>query len=143
MASPPKFENILNFRDVGETINAFTSRATLQQRLLYRSARPDTATATDRDLLTAHYRIKTIVDLRSKTEHINVAKAHSNTASLPPAVPDAPDTSPPTTPPLNIPNIQYNYISSAPSPTSRSSSFSHSSPSATATPPSPSSAPKS
>jgi protein-tyrosine phosphatase len=111
MASPPKFENVLNFRDVGKTINTFTSTSTLQPSLLYRSARPDTATLDDRCLLTTRYRIKTIVDLRSKTEHVNVAKAHFNTASLPPAVPDAPDTSPPATPPLHIPNIQYNYIS--------------------------------
>jgi protein-tyrosine phosphatase len=111
MAHPTKFQNILNFRDVGSTINSFTNTVTLQPNLLYRSARPDTATLTDRSLLTTHFRIKTIIDLRSQTEHINVAKAHSNTASLPPAVTDAPN-SPPTTPlPLNIPTIQYHYIS--------------------------------
>jgi protein-tyrosine phosphatase len=111
MASPTKFQNILNFRDVGTTINSFTNTFTLQPNLLYRSARPDTATLADRSLLTTHFNIKTIIDLRSKTEHINVAKAHSNTASLPPAVTDAPNTSPTATPPLNIPTIEYHYIS--------------------------------
>jgi protein-tyrosine phosphatase len=111
MASRVKFQNILNFRDVGTTINSFTNTSTLQPNLLYRSARPDTATLTDRSLLTTQFHIKTIIDLRSKTEHINVVKAHSNTASLPPAVTDAPNTSPTGPPPLNIPTVQYHYIS--------------------------------
>jgi protein-tyrosine phosphatase len=121
MASPPKFENILNFRDVGTTINALTNTSTLRPNLLYRSARPDTATPTDRSLLTSHFHIKTIVDLRSKTEHINVAKAHANAASIPPAVPDSESepkspckgrASPSETPvSLTIPTITYNYIS--------------------------------
>jgi protein-tyrosine phosphatase len=118
MAAPPKFKNILNFRDVGKTINTLANTPVLQANLLFRSARPDTAPPPDRSLLTSHYHIKTIIDLRSKTEHINVIKAHSNTASLPPAVPDAPNTSPTTTTttitaplPLTIPNITYAYIS--------------------------------
>ena len=122
MASAIKFENILNFRDVGQTINTLTNTSTLQPKLLYRSARPDTATPADRLILTDELHIKTILDLRSKTEHINVAKAHYNVASLPPAVPDNPDTSDATTatvtttttttpPSLTIPTIEHNYIS--------------------------------
>ena len=118
MASPPQFEHILNFRDVGTSINTITHTLTLQPNLLYRSARPDTATPADRSFLTSNYHIKTIIDLRSKSEHINVAKAHSNIACLPPAVPTE-SSSPPnahdhpteTSPSLTISNITYNYIS--------------------------------
>lgn len=118
MSAPPKFEHILNFRDVGETINILTNSSTLQTGLLYRSARPDAATPADRSLLTSHYHIKTIIDLRSKTEHVNVAKTHANVASLPPAVPSEslppPDTvyHPPEIPAsLSIPHISYAHIS--------------------------------
>jgi protein-tyrosine phosphatase len=116
MTSPSRFEKVLNFRDVGTTINALTNFNTLRPNLLYRSARPDTATTADRSLLTSHYRLKSIIDLRSKTEHVNVAKAHhANLASLPPAVPTG--TASPSTPPsealpsLTIPGITYTFIS--------------------------------
>jgi protein tyrosine/serine phosphatase len=116
MTSPPKFENILNFRDVGTTINTLTSSSTLRPHLLYRSGRPDTASAADRSLLTSHYHIKSIIDLRSKTEHINVAKAHhAHLASLPPAVctENTAPFSPPSEalPSLTIPSIAYTFIS--------------------------------
>ena len=116
MTSPPKFENILNFRDVGTTINTLTSSSTLRPHLLYRSGRPDTASAADRSLLTSHYHIKSIIDLRSKTEHINVAKAHhAHLASLPPAVctENTAPSSPPSEalPSVTIPSIAYTFIS--------------------------------
>lgn len=74
---PSPFKSILNFRDVAQTINDLPSpksRPRLKPGLLYRSARPDEASASDRQALTEKYRIKTILDLRSKTEHIEAAK---------------------------------------------------------------------
>lgn len=73
-ASP--FKSILNFRDVGQTINDLPSisKPRLKPGLLYRSARPDEASSSDRQALTDRYHIRTIVDLRSKTEHIEAAK---------------------------------------------------------------------
>ncbi|KAK0720816.1 protein-tyrosine phosphatase-like protein [Lasiosphaeris hirsuta] len=92
-ASPDDFENILNFRDVGKTVNDFLGRKLVREGLLYRSARPDDATLHDRRLLVDEFGIKTIIDLRTKTEHINAAKkrqadvttlAESNAALLEP-----------------------------------------------------------
>ena len=108
--SSGKLDNILNFRDVGTTINDLTNVKILREGLLYRSARPDTASAKDRDIVNSKYHVKTIIDLRSKSEHINAAKKHSNTASVPPAVPES-KSSPRTSAPLKIPNIDYKYIS--------------------------------
>ena len=110
MELPQKFDNILNFRDVGSSINDFTKNESLREGLLYRSARPDTATSNDRNLLLSTYHIRTVIDLRSKTEHMNAAKKQSNTASLPPAVPGSQSTST-TSAPLKIPNIDYKYFS--------------------------------
>ncbi|KAI1319889.1 tyrosine/serine protein phosphatase [Xylariaceae sp. FL0255] len=65
-----EFDDILNFRDVGKTINAYTGRKLLREGVLFRSARPDDATSRDRSRLTDELGIKTVVDLRSKTEHL-------------------------------------------------------------------------
>ena len=94
MTSPSRFEKVLNFRDVGTTINALTNSNTLRPNLLYRSARPDTATTADRSLLTSHYRLKSIIDLRSKTEIAS--------PSTPPSE---------ALPSLTIPGITYTFIS--------------------------------
>ena len=72
--------SILNFRDVGETVNILHGSPILQHGLLYRSARPDDAARSDREALTSLYHIKTIIDLRSKTEHIEQAKTRERTA---------------------------------------------------------------
>ena len=109
-AAPPKFCNILNFRDVGQTINSVgagpTTDVRLKTGLLFRSARPDTATSTDRSLILDHYKIKTIIDLRSKTEHINAAKKHSDAVAIAQsaAVPTSDDL---VSMPLQIPGIAY------------------------------------
>ena len=68
------FSSILNFRDVGATINQFSHAPLLQSSLLYRSARPDDASLDDTHALRDIYRIHTILDLRSKTEHIEQAR---------------------------------------------------------------------
>jgi protein-tyrosine phosphatase len=81
----PRWDNILNFRDVGESVNqACSSDAPPRLRVgcLYRSARLDEASSRDRGVLVNELGVKTIVDLRSNTEHINAAKKHSSLATL-------------------------------------------------------------
>ncbi|KAK0626860.1 protein-tyrosine phosphatase-like protein [Immersiella caudata] len=68
------FDSILNFRDVGRTINEFSGQRLVRDGMLFRSARPDEATQRDRMLLKDVYGIKTVIDLRTKTEHMNAAK---------------------------------------------------------------------
>ncbi|KAF7938712.1 uncharacterized protein EAE98_001050 [Botrytis deweyae] len=80
MGSQPKnmydgqFNNILNFRDVGKTINDFLGRKLIKEGRIYRSARPDDATMADRQRIKDYYGIKTILDLRTVTEHDKQAK---------------------------------------------------------------------
>ncbi|KAF2857484.1 hypothetical protein K470DRAFT_260778 [Piedraia hortae CBS 480.64] len=93
------FDRILNFRDVGATINSLpaqsdstTTRPVLKQGILFRSARPDAATPHDISLLRDTLGIKTIIDLRTPTEH---AEAEKSNAPTPGVVPDArPDAVP-------------------------------------------------
>lgn len=73
--------SILNFRDVGEAVNTLHGSPILRPGLLYRSARPDDASRSDSEALTALYHIKTVIDLRSKTEHIEQAKMRDRTAN--------------------------------------------------------------
>jgi len=68
------FENILNFRDVGKTINEFLGGKHVAEGKLFRSARPDDATLSDRRRLKEEYGIKTVIDLRTVTEHANQVK---------------------------------------------------------------------
>ncbi|KAK4453787.1 protein-tyrosine phosphatase-like protein [Podospora aff. communis PSN243] len=68
------FDSILNFRDIGKTINGYSGQRLVRDGLLFRSARPDEATQRDRILLKDFYGIKTVIDLRTKTEHMNAAK---------------------------------------------------------------------
>ncbi|KAK5107361.1 hypothetical protein LTR62_001341 [Meristemomyces frigidus] len=62
------FDNILNFRDVALFINHATGQNLLRPGLLYRSARPDAASDHDRTVLLNEVKLKTIIDLRTKTE---------------------------------------------------------------------------
>ncbi|ESK85139.1 tyrosine serine protein [Moniliophthora roreri MCA 2997] len=56
-------ESIHNFRDVGHLTS-------LPRGLLYRSGRLDEATPSDIHKLSSEYQIKTVIDLRTKSEHI-------------------------------------------------------------------------
>lgn len=73
---------------VGRTINRLVGSATLSEGLIYRSARPDEALPQDRKALIDTYHIRTVIDLRSTTEHINQAKKHGANVPSPAAVPD-------------------------------------------------------
>ncbi|KAG8159429.1 hypothetical protein KVR01_011090 [Diaporthe batatas] len=77
------FRALLNFRDVGATINGQLSRRLIREGLLFRAARPDEATLADRDRLRYHYAIRTVVDLRTKTEHAEAARKRSRDAAIP------------------------------------------------------------
>ncbi|KAG4428047.1 hypothetical protein IFR05_016468, partial [Cadophora sp. M221] len=76
-------ENILNFRDVGKTINEFMGEKIVAEGTIFRSARPDDATLSDRKRLKDEYGIKTIMDLRTVTEHANQAKKRSGDLKIP------------------------------------------------------------
>jgi protein-tyrosine phosphatase len=85
--SPPLYDGgfraLLNFRDVGATVNGRLSRRLIREGRLFRAARPDEATLADRDRLRSHYGIRTVVDLRTKTEHAEAAKKRSRDAAVP------------------------------------------------------------
>ncbi|KAI1131978.1 protein-tyrosine phosphatase-like protein [Nemania abortiva] len=78
-----EFENILNFRDVGKTVNDYLGRKAVREGVLYRSARPDEATLNDRRRLTEELGIRTVVDLRSKTEHSAQAEKRQADSKVP------------------------------------------------------------
>ncbi|OAL33641.1 hypothetical protein AYO20_07148 [Fonsecaea nubica] len=101
------FDNLLNFRDVGAHINTILGAQVLRPGLLFRSARPDDTSASDRDALVNKYKIKTIIDLRSKTEHINAATKRSGAAV---AAQPAPSSNETIAAPLQIPGIRYEHI---------------------------------
>ncbi|OJZ84113.1 hypothetical protein ASPFODRAFT_304194 [Aspergillus luchuensis CBS 106.47] len=63
------FDNIINFRDVGRTINQLIGKRVLKEGILFRSARLDDASERDKRRLVDEFHISTVVDLRSSTEH--------------------------------------------------------------------------
>ncbi|RAH51969.1 tyrosine/serine protein phosphatase [Aspergillus piperis CBS 112811] len=63
------FDNIINFRDVGRTINQLIGKRVLKEGILFRSARLDDASERDKRRLVEEFHISTVVDLRSSTEH--------------------------------------------------------------------------
>lgn len=80
-------KSILNFRDVGRTVNILLSSSLLNPGLVYRSARPDEASVQDRISLRETYNITTIIDLRSATEHLSQASKRNPKASSSVAAP--------------------------------------------------------
>ncbi|KAK5027472.1 hypothetical protein LTS07_007074 [Exophiala sideris] len=105
----PQFDNLLNFRDVGAYINAILRSGVLKTGRLFRSARPDECSQSDREQLINKYKIKTILDLRSKTEHVNAAKKRSEVAlaSKSAVIPSADQA---VQQDIRIPGIRYAYI---------------------------------
>ncbi|KAJ5035396.1 uncharacterized protein L3040_007866 [Drepanopeziza brunnea f. sp. 'multigermtubi'] len=97
------FEKILNFRDVGKTINGFLGEKRLVEGKIFRSARPDDATLSDRNRLRTTHGIKTIMDLRTVTEHVNRAKKRERDLKNP-ALLQANDA---LAEPIEIPGMKY------------------------------------
>ncbi|PTU19241.1 hypothetical protein P175DRAFT_0441647 [Aspergillus ochraceoroseus IBT 24754] len=78
------FDNIINFRDVGRTINRLMGRPVLKEGVFYRSARLDEASERDKRRLVSEYHISTIIDLRSGTEHDMATAKRSACTPIPP-----------------------------------------------------------
>ena len=94
--------SLLNFRDVGLSINYYSKTQLLRPHLFYRSARPDEVTPSDRGRLLNDYQIKTIIDLRTPTEHIEQARNYAAATARQPAVVPAEPLAP-----VRIPEIRY------------------------------------
>ncbi|KAI6353995.1 hypothetical protein MCOR25_008816 [Pyricularia grisea] len=103
-----KFDNIINFRDVGETINIFLGKRFVKEGLLFRSARPDDASLHDRKLLRDDFGIRTVMDLRTKTEHDKQAKKRQ--AALAGTGPTLLRSNDALAEPVKIPGLQYREV---------------------------------
>ncbi|KAB8070219.1 protein-tyrosine phosphatase-like protein [Aspergillus leporis] len=80
------FDNVINFRDVGRSINRLMGKQVLKEGVLFRSARLDDASERDKRRLTDELNIATVVDLRSTTEHQMAAtKLHAERGEFSPA----------------------------------------------------------
>ncbi|KLU90015.1 hypothetical protein MAPG_08982 [Magnaporthiopsis poae ATCC 64411] len=99
----PMFDNIINFRDVGKTINNYLGQKLIREGLLFRSARPDDASLRDRKILRDDLRIKTVMDLRTKTEHLNQAKKRDACLKIPALV----QSNEALAQPVKIPDLSY------------------------------------
>jgi len=69
-------KTVLNFRDVGVTVNNHLGSEWLQCGKLYRSARPDESSLADRATLRDFLKVKTIIDLRTTTEQKQQVQKH-------------------------------------------------------------------
>ncbi|KAF7326928.1 Tyrosine serine protein [Mycena venus] len=68
------FTGIYNFRDVGHVVNTLGGRKFIHDKYIYRSGRLDNATLEDREKLVSEYGLQTVIDLRTKSEHIKQAQ---------------------------------------------------------------------
>jgi protein-tyrosine phosphatase len=59
-------DNVLNFRDVGSTVNEFLGERRLREGVFYRSARLDEASAEDVSTISSTIGLNTVIDLRTK-----------------------------------------------------------------------------
>lgn len=100
------FRNVVNFRDVGATVNAHLGRKLLREGLLFRSARPDEAHPADRARLRERYGIRTVVDLRSKTEHLRAAEKRAADGKVPALL----QSNEALAEPVQIPGIEYREV---------------------------------
>ncbi|OTB05817.1 hypothetical protein M426DRAFT_319498 [Hypoxylon sp. CI-4A] len=102
------FDSILNFRDVGKTVNDYLGRKLVREGVLYRSARPDDASPADRKRLRDELGIQTVVDFRTKTEHLKQAqKRQATDASGSDALLQ---TNASLAEPVEIPGLRYKHI---------------------------------
>lgn len=98
-----KFDHILNFRDVGKTVNDFLGKKVMREGVLYRSARPDDASLEDRRKLVEDYGIRTVMDLRTKTEHLKQAGKRQADLKVPALV----QSNAALSEPVQIPGLKY------------------------------------
>ncbi|TKA48711.1 hypothetical protein B0A54_00847 [Friedmanniomyces endolithicus] len=102
------FDKIINFRDVGAYINTVTNRNLLKPGLLFRSARPDAATPSDRDRLLHTFHLKTIIDLRTNTELTEARRVFTHQQQTNPSTTPANPSDPKH--PYRIPGLVYKPI---------------------------------
>ena len=123
------FKTILNFRDVGETVNVlhgspYVPRPSLRIRLililcrilrpgvLFRSAQPSTASDEELAILTDKYKLRSVLDLRTQSELDVAARARQNAhitadfSSL-----NSTTSSPPPAESINVPHTSTYYAS--------------------------------
>ncbi|KAF2644363.1 hypothetical protein P280DRAFT_230618 [Massarina eburnea CBS 473.64] len=101
------FKSLPNFRDVGVFVNDAVGSRYLSPGRLYRAARPDEASSEDRQRLLKDYSLKSIIDLRTKTEHIEQAQKRDARIKASAAVPQSNDD---VAEPLKIPGVTYHEI---------------------------------
>ncbi|KAI5893955.1 cytochrome P450 [Schizophyllum commune H4-8] len=106
------FETLLNFRDVGETVNILHGSPILRPGVLFRSAQPSTASDEELAVLTNKYKLKSVLDLRTQSELDVAARARQNAhitadfSSL-----NSTTSSPSPTGSINVPNTSTYYAS--------------------------------
>jgi protein-tyrosine phosphatase len=127
----PQLKSVINFRDVGSTVNAFLASLyvfssftklhinvksrILNEGLLFRSARPDEASTEDRKTLHSHLKIKTIIDLRSTTEHQEQLHKHQTLISKAKAAsPSSDEAHPSDSPSITIQPLRVQGIAHVP-----------------------------
>ncbi|KAL1680764.1 cytochrome P450 [Schizophyllum commune] len=106
------FETILNFRDVGETVNVLHGSPILRPGVLFRSAQPSTASDEELAILTDKYKLRSVLDLRTQSELDVAARARQNAhitadfSSL-----NSTTSSPPPAESINVPHTSTYYAS--------------------------------
>ncbi|KAL3957888.1 hypothetical protein ACCO45_008466 [Purpureocillium lilacinum] len=71
MAEPsPPLDKVLNFRDVGKTVNLYLGERRVREGVIFRSARPDDATPRDKTIIRDQLAIRTVIDLRTKRKRV-------------------------------------------------------------------------
>ncbi|KAF2972579.1 hypothetical protein GQX73_g986 [Xylaria multiplex] len=78
----------------------------MREGVLYRSARPDDATLSDRRQLTEELGIRTIMDLRTKTEHITQAQKRQTDSKTPALL----QSNAALAEPMQIPGLAYRHV---------------------------------
>ncbi|KAF2728370.1 hypothetical protein EJ04DRAFT_581396 [Polyplosphaeria fusca] len=99
--------SIPNFRDVGAFINDASGSERLRRGILFRGARPDEASYLDRKRLVHEFGIHTIIDLRTKTEHLEQAQKRGAKIKASAAIVQSNEE---TSEPLKIPSVEYRDI---------------------------------
>ncbi|KAL1708582.1 cytochrome P450 [Schizophyllum commune] len=106
------FQTILNFRDVGETVNVLHGSPILRPGVLFRSAQPSTASDEELAILTDKYKLRSVLDLRTQSELDVAARARQNAhitadfSSL-----NSTTSSPPPAESINVPHTSTYYAS--------------------------------
>ncbi|KAH6689535.1 protein-tyrosine phosphatase-like protein [Plectosphaerella plurivora] len=99
-------ESVANLRDAGKTVNEFLGKRLVKEGLLYRSARPGDATPEDQEKLKSTLGIRTIIDLRTKTEQLKQSQDHDAANAAPAAL----QTNADAVRPLEIPGVKYRLV---------------------------------